>query len=218
VGETDKRLAGYIWSYIGGRAYMPLREVQKLQKDFGAATSIMVKFQGEPSEYTIKRIYNIPQVASIELISDTRKMLDEQMGFFWVMIGIMLTMGIALGGAIIFNGVMVNVTQRTREMATMRAVGLGNRMLSFMISLENILIAAIGVAAGIPLGDYISHLFFDAMSTSAEDIISFTLEILPRSYVIAAVMAVLIMLLSQIPAILQIANQNLATVTKEWNE
>ncbi|MFA5066181.1 MAG: FtsX-like permease family protein [Dehalococcoidia bacterium] len=218
VGETEKRLSGYIWSYIGGRAYMPLREVQKLQKDFGAATSIMVTFQGEPREYTIKRIYNIPQVASIELISDTRKMLDEQMGFFWVMIGIMLMMGIALGGAIIFNGVMVNVTQRTREMATMRAVGLGNRMLSFMISLENILIAVVGIAVGIPLGNYISHLFFEAMSTSAEDIISFTLEILPRSYVVAAAMAVVIMLVSQIPAIVQIANQNLATVTKEWNE
>ena len=76
----------------------------------------------------------------------------------------------------------------------------------------------IGVAAGIPLGSYVSHLFFQAMSTSAEDIISFTLEILPRSYIVAAVLAVLIMLISQIPAILQISNQNLATVTKEWSE
>ena len=218
VGETDKRVAGYIWSYVGGRAYLPLREVQKLQRDFGAATSIMVNFDGPPDDYTIKRIYNIPQVASIELTADTRKMVDEQMGFFWVMIGIMLLMGTALGAAIIFNGVMVNVTQRTREMATMRAVGLGDSMLSFMISLENILVAGIGIAAGIPLGAYISQMFFQAMSTSAEDIISFTLEILPRSYVIAAVAAVVIMLLSQIPAILQISHQNLATVTKEWNE
>jgi putative ABC transport system permease protein len=218
VGETDKRLAGYIWSYIGGRAYMPLREVQKLQRDFGAATAIMANFDGKPDAYTIKRIYNIPQVTSIELTADTRKMLDEQMGFFWVMIGIMLLMGTALGGAIIFNGVMVNVTQRTREISTMRAVGLGDRMLSFMISLENIIVAIIGVAVGLPLGAYISQLFFQAMSTSAEDIISFTLEILPRSYVIAATAAVVIMLLSQIPAIQQIRNQNLATVTKEWSE
>lgn len=218
VGETDKRLDGYIWSYIGGRAYMPLREVQKLQKDFGAATSIMVKFQGDTNEYTIKRIYNIPQVASIELTADTRKWLDEQMGFFWVMIGVMLLMGTALGAAIIFNGVMVNVTQRVREMAIMRAVGLGNRMLSFMISLENILIAIVGVAAGIPLGTYMSKVFFDAMSTNAEDIISFTLEISQRSYIVAAVMAILIMLVSQIPAILQIVNQDLATVTKEYSE
>jgi putative ABC transport system permease protein len=218
IGETDKRVAGYVWSYIGGRTYMPLREVQKLQRDFGAATSIMVKFDGPPDEYLIKRIYNIPQVASMELIADTRKAMDEQMGFFWVMISIMLLMGTALGGAIIFNGVMVNVTQRTREMATMRAVGLGDSMLSFMISLENILVAGIGIAIGIPLGTYISNFFFESMSTSAEDIISFTLEILPRSYVIAAVAAVVIMLLSQIPAIYQISHQNLATVTKEWNE
>ncbi|GEM_PF-628266 len=218
IGETDKKLVGYIWSYIGGRAYMPLREVQKLQRDFGAATAIMVKFDEPPSDYLIKRLYNIPQVASIELIADTRKALDEQMGFFWVMITIMLVMGSALGGAIIFNGVMVNVTQRTREMATMRAVGLGDRMLSFMISLENILISFIGIVIGIPLGAWISQAFFNAMSTSAEDIISFTLEILPRSYYIAAAAAVSLMLLSQIPAIWQISRQNLATVTKEWNE
>jgi putative ABC transport system permease protein len=216
VGETDVRLAGFVWSYVGGRGYMPLRETQALQRDYGAATAIMVKFQGEPSEYTIKRIYNIPQVASIEMVADTRKMLDEQMSFFWVMIGIMLLMGTALGSAIIFNGVMVNISQRTREMSTMRAVGLGDRMLSFMISLENILISFIGIAIGIPLGNYISHLFFNAMATSAEDIFTFTLEIMPRSYIIAAGAAVLIMLISQIPAIMQIRNQNLATVTKEW--
>jgi putative ABC transport system permease protein len=218
VGETDKKLAGYVWSYIGGRAYMPLREVQKLQRDFGAATAIMVKFDRPPGNDLIKRIYNIPQVASIELMSDTRKMLDEQMGFFWAMIGIMLLMGTALGAAIIFNGVMVNVTQRTREMAIMRAVGMGDRMLSFIISLENIVIALIGIAIGLPLGSYISHLFFQAMATSAEDIISFSLEILPRSYIIAAVIAVIIMLFSQVPAILQVTRQNLATVTKEWSE
>lgn len=219
VEETDKKLIGYVWSYVGGRAYMPLREVQKLQRDSGAATGIMVKFDGTPDSYTLKRIYDIPEVASIELIADTRKMIDAQMGFFWVMIGIMLLMGTALGGAIIFNGVMVNVTQRSREMAIMRAVGLGDKMLSFMISLENILVAAMGVAAGIPAGKYISQKFFDAMSSSAEDVISMSPpEISPRSLMIAVAAAVVIMLVSQIPAILTITGQNLATVTKEYGE
>jgi len=36
--------------------------------------------------------FKYSQVASIELTSDTKKMLDEQMSFFWVMIGIMLLM------------------------------------------------------------------------------------------------------------------------------
>jgi putative ABC transport system permease protein len=179
----------------------------------------MVTFDGPPDSYTIERIYNIPQVASIELTADTRKMINDQMSFFWVMIGIMLAMGTALGAAIIFNGVMVNVTQRSREMATMRAVGLGDRMLSFMISLENIIIAVIGVAIGIPLGKYISLKFFEAMSSSAEDVISMSPpDISMRSLIIAVAAAILIMLISQIPAILQITRQNLATVTKEYSE
>jgi putative ABC transport system permease protein len=219
MGETDKKLIGYVWSYIGGRAYMPLREVQRLIRDSGAATAAMVKFDGPPEEYTMQRLYNIPQVASIELVADTRKMLDEQMGFFWVMIGIMLSMGTALGAAIIFNGVMVNVTQRSREMATMRAVGLGDNMLSFMISLENIIIAVLGVIAGIPLGKFIAQKFFEASASSAEDVISMTPpDISVRSLVIAVTAAILIMLISQIPAILQITRQNLATVTKELGE
>ena len=219
IGETDMKLAGYVWSYIGGRAYMTLRDVQKLQRDSGAATGIMVKFDGPPDSYTIERINNMPQVASIELVADTRKMLDEQMSFFWVMIGIMLAMGATLGAAIIFNGVMVNVTQRAREMATMRAVGLGDRMLSFMISLENIFIAAMGVVIGIPLGKYISLQFFEAMSTNAEDVFSMSPpEISARSFITAVVAAVLIMLISQLPAIMQITRQNLATVTKEYSD
>jgi putative ABC transport system permease protein len=134
------------------------------------------------------------------------------------MIGFMLMMGASLGAAIIFNGVTVNIMQRTREMATMRAVGLGDRMLTSMISLENILIGMLGVLAGIPAGRYVSEAFFNAMSTSAEDVISMTLTLSMRSYIIACGLALVILLVSQLPAILQIRAQNLATVTKEWSE
>jgi putative ABC transport system permease protein len=218
VGETDKRLDGYVWSYMGGRAFLPFREAQKLQRDYGAATGVMVTFQGTPDEELLKKIYHMPQVASVELSADFRKMMDEMMGFFWIMIGFMLMMGASLGAAIIFNGVTVNIMQRTREMATMRAVGLGDRMLTSMISLENILIGMLGVLAGIPAGRYVSEAFFNAMSTSAEDVISMTLTLSMRSYIIACGLALVILLVSQLPAILQIRAQNLATVTKEWSE
>jgi hypothetical protein len=56
------------------------------------------------------------------------------------------------------------------------------------------------------------------MSTSAEDVISMTLTLSMRSYIIACGLALVILLVSQLPAILQIRAQNLATVTKEWSE
>lgn len=218
VGDTEKRLAGYIQTSMGARAFMPLREVQKLQHNLGVATGVYVKFNGPPSEETLKRLYNIPQVASVELVSDTRALMDEMMGFFWVMIGFMLMMGITLGVAIIFNGVTINVLQRTREMAVMRAIGLGDIALVNMLSLENFLIGIAGVAMGIPMGQWVARMFMEASQRGAEDVFSIVLTILPRSYIIAVAVALVVLLISQIPALLQVYRQNLATVTKEWSE
>ena len=218
VGETEKRLAGYIQTSMGARAFMPLREVQKLQHNLGAATGVFVKFDGPPSSELLKRMYDMPQVASVELVSDTRALMDEMIGFFWVMIGFMLMMGVTLGVAIIFNGVTINVLQRTREMAVMRAVGLGDFALVNMLSLENFLIGLVGIAMGIPLGRWVARLFMEASQRGAEDVFSIVLTILPRSYIIAVAVALVVLLISQIPALLQVYRQNLATVTKEWSE
>jgi putative ABC transport system permease protein len=218
VGETEKQLAGFVDTYIGGQIYMPLEDVQKMVREPGAATSVLLTFDGTPSFMLLKKLYNIPQVASIEFANDVQKMIDEMMGFFWVFIGVMLAMGAALGFAIIFNGVTVNVLQRTREIAIMRAVGTGNRMLTAMLTLENLAIGLIGIVIGIPAGKYISKYFFESMSTSTEDVVSMSLTIFPRTYIIAVIAALVILIVSQLPAIRQVTHLSLATATKDWSE
>ena len=104
--------------------------------------------------------------------------MDEMMGFFWVMIGFMLMMGVTLGVAIIFNGVTINVLQRTREMAVMRAIGLGDIALVNMLSLENFLIGIAGVGMGIPMGHWVARMFLEASQSGAEDVFSITFNIL----------------------------------------
>jgi putative ABC transport system permease protein len=218
VGQTEKTLTGYIFTYLGGRVYMPLQDAQRMVRDPGSTTGILLKFEGQPSPELLKRLYRVPQVASVELVDDTKKLIDEMMGFFWVMITIMLLMGCALGIAIIFNGVTVNVLQRKREVATMRAVGMGDTALTAIISIENWIIGCIGVLIGMPMGYYIADLFMKQMSTSAEDVVSMNLVVFPRSYAIAVIAALIVLIVSQMPAIRSIIRQNLATVTKEWNE
>jgi putative ABC transport system permease protein len=218
VGETEKQLAGFADTYIGGQIYMPLEDAQKMVRQPGTATSVLLTFDGTPSFILLKKLYNIPQIASIEFADDVQKMIDEMMGFFWVFIGVMLAMGAALGIAIIFNGVTVNVLQRTREIAIMRAVGTGNRMLTAMFTLENFAIGLIGIIMGIPAGRYISEYFFKSMSTSTEDVVSMTLTIFPRTYIIAVISALVILIISQIPAIRQVTQLSLATATKDWSE
>ncbi len=218
VGQTDATITGFVDIPIGARTFMPINEVQKLIREPGTATSIFVKFHDKPSNELMRRLYNVPGVAAVELASETRELIDQQMGFFWVFIGAMLIMGGALGTAIIFNGVTVNVLQRTREIAIMRALGIGRVGLALMLSLENLAIGCFGIVLGIPIGRVLSQAFFNSMMTSTEDLFSFSLVIYPRSYVVAIVFALIMLLISQIPAMRQVNRLSLATATKEWAE
>ena len=215
VGETEKQLIGIVDTPFASKVFMPLREAQEMLRTPGVATSVMLTFNEQPSYNLIKRLYNLPQTASIQFAEDTRNFINELMGFFWVFIGIMLIMGVTLGVAIIFNGVTTNILQRKREIAIMRAIGLSRTRLTLILALENLVIGCMGVIIGIPLGYYISGYF---MATQDTEIFSMSTVIFPRTYIIAAISAFIILLLSHIPAIKQIYRLSLATVTKDWSE
>ena len=214
VGETEKRLVGFIDEPLGGRAFMPLEEAQDMLRTPGAVTSVFVRFDGAPSATLLKRIYNLPGVASIEFAGGMRQFFEEMMGLFWVSIGIMLAMGFALGMAIIFNGATINVLERRREIAIMRAVGMGRRRLGLILTLENLLIGSLGIAMGLPIGYYVANYF---MSQVSSEMMTMAAVIYPRSYVIACLSALVILLVSQIPAIRQVSRMSLPTVTKDWS-
>ena len=218
VGQTEKRLDGYVNIYFGGRAYMPLREVQKITRQYGEISGIMIEFDGEPSSTLLDKLYNIPKASSIEFQSDFQKLLDEQMAFFWVFIGVMLLMGTALGAAIIFNSVTVNVLQRLREIALMRAVGLKAGMLNIMFTIENLSIGVVGVLLGIPGGRFIADYYMSTVGSGSEETASMPLIIFPRTYVIAVFFALAILIVSQIPALRQVNRLSLSTAIKDWYE
>lgn len=217
VGDAEVGFAGYAETLMSSRAFMRLEDVQRLVNAPGTATGVLIAFDGPPSPQLLKRIYSTPGVSSVELIADTRQYIDDQMGFMWAFIGVMLAMGACLGGAIIFNTATVNVLQRTREIAVMRVIGMRARWISTVLTIENLAAACLGIIAGIPWGYRVADYFFSTMATS-EEVGGFTLSIFPRTYIIAVLSALAIMLLSQIPAIRQVQKLSLSTALKDWYE
>jgi putative ABC transport system permease protein len=144
--------------------------------------------------------------------------MDEQMAFMWAFIIFMLIMGVSLGGAIIFNSVTVNVLQRTRELAMMKVIGRGNAFITSMITMENLLVGLVGAGIGIPLGLYVAQIFMDTVNASAEEAMSLNIVVAPESYIFAIAVALIMLLVSQIPALRQVRRMSLTTALKDWYE
>jgi putative ABC transport system permease protein len=197
--------------------YLPIDTAQRL---FGSALNLPVRpatgiqLQVEPRYLDVvkQELYDLPHAAAVELTRDTKADLDKQMAFTYAFIGTMLTFGIGLAFAIVFNTLSVNILERTRELAAMRTLGLRRAQLTTMATIENVLTAALGLLVGIPLG-YLECIWFVRLFQS--ETVSLELIIYPRTYAWIIVGTVFVVLLSQIPALRWINRLDLAKATKE---
>jgi ABC-type lipoprotein release transport system permease subunit len=160
------------------------------------------------------QVSTLDEIRSINFGYDMQQSVRLTLNTFNIVIGVFIIFACLLASAAIFTTIYVNFQERSREIATMLTLGLSDQEYLYIISLENILQSIVGIIGGIPPGlllaewilDNILRLFYFKISVN-----SFTWIILWGGVLI-------VVLLSQVPAVLQVVRLNLAEVTKEISE
>ena len=132
----------------------------------------------------------------------------ELMDFFGV---VLLGFGAALAFVVVFTTFTANVTERTREIATMRTIGEDNLRLTVMITLENLAIAVAAIPLGIWLGIQAANGLFAYFDIEGFELRAY---IYPESIVQICLLMLGVMLLSEIPPVRRIFRLDLAEATK----
>lgn len=220
VGRTA-RVAGFVWESIGTVAYLPLDEMRQLFREDlplppGAVSGVRLKVDPDYLPVIKERLLNLPGAAAVNVLTEMRKMLDDLMALARNLFAIMLLFGMALAFSIVFNMITINVLERSSEVATMRTLGLGRWKIVGMITLENMLTAAVGIILGLPAGRWMVSAFIKAAASEEQmELFAFKTVVFPRTYLIAAAAIVIVVLISQLPALSHVNRLNLARATKE---
>ena len=90
----------------------------------------------------------------------------------------------ALAFVVLFNLSNINITERQREIATIKVLGFYRRETSSYVFRENMVLTLLGSLVGLPFG-YLLHRF--VMSQIKIDLVSFNVRIAAVSYIIAVV-------------------------------
>ncbi len=156
----------------------------------------------------------LPGAPTVEYTEELKELVRELSELFFVFVGIMLAFGVALGFAIIFNTITINTLERRRELATMRTIGSSVGRLGTMLTVENVLMGVLGVLVGLPLGYAISLYFATLFSNELFDMPT---VIYTRTYGIAALGALLVILLAEVPSIRFVRRLDLPAVVREMS-
>jgi putative ABC transport system permease protein len=156
----------------------------------------------------------LERLAGVARVTDQRvaeAQVTDLMSLFSGFSLVMLLFGAALAAAILFNTASISVIERRRELATMRALGERMGRLSWLVTVENGLLALGGLVVGFPVALACLWSFLQLFST---DLFSIPYWLYPRTVILLVVGVLLVMLLAQAPALRGVASMNVAEAAK----
>ncbi|NNL13167.1 MAG: ABC transporter permease [Acidimicrobiia bacterium] len=213
TGTFQAEVAGFIEEPIGTMAYASRSYLEDITGSAVPATAALIRYT-EAGDVTAVRAALVEQ-DSVAAFEDANALYDtaqQYMVFFYVFVGVMLVFGGAMAFALIFSAMSVNIAERTREVATLLAVGTERRQISRMITAENMTVAIVGIPLGLLAGFVTAG---QAMASFESDLFAFDLYIRPSTFVISALAILIVALLSQWPGLRAIGRLEIAKIVKE---
>jgi len=175
-------------------------------------TSVMTMF--DPTVNRAAILTGLKDIPGVVYLEDSRTLFDviqQEFALFDTFIGIMFIFGSVMAFSLMFNTISINVAERSTEFATLKASGMSNRTIAWMVADENLLLTAVGIIPGILLGIWISGLL---MATYNSDAFNFELTTRPLTLALAAASILVIALLSLVPGIRSIKRLDIAAVVR----
>jgi len=161
IGDTIEvlnqpfRICGIVPHGKGGRKFLPLATMQDLIGAEGRASVFYVKLDNPANlEVTTKAIQEIPGMEKYAVRSMQEylsMMTPDNLPGFNVAIEIVIGIAVIVGFLVIFQSMYTAVMERTREIGILKSLGASKLYIVNVVLRETLLLAAIGIIAGIIL-------------------------------------------------------------------
>jgi len=170
--------------YLGLAAYMELSELNRLVGVGSAVSGALLLTDSRSDESLTRALRERPQVASIasqeRVIASFRETMDRSMLTFTLILTVFAGV-IAFG--VVYNAARISLSERDRELASLRVLGLTRGEISFILLGELALLTLVAIPIGFLLGSLASAGLVQVYQT---DLYRFPLVLGRRVFGIAA--------------------------------
>ena len=167
LGEKGENLLvkGVVPQYVGLNAFMVDTELQRFLRQGEISTSMLVKMDQSEVGQIKSKYRNASNVSSIESLKDTGDKIRKMMDSFGFTVWLLAILGGITGFALIYNSSIISLSERKRELASLRVLGMTPREVLRVITSEQWTLFAFGILLGIPLAYGLDFSMAQSMST-----------------------------------------------------
>jgi putative ABC transport system permease protein len=195
--EVTAVVAAVTDSFFGLCAYADIRYLSRLLGEAEVANSVLGALQpGTTPEALLDELKRRPTVVGIGERLRAFTLMEESFGeTMGAMIGVMVLFSGTIAFGSVLNAALVSLSERQREVATLRTLGYLAGQVAKLFAGESLLLNGTGILAGLVGGVGLAHLLSIAYST---ELYRFPAVILPGTLSFSAVLVALFVIAAQL--------------------
>lgn len=183
--ELSAVMSGICENYIFNYAYV---DRQTYEEALGPLTfkNLYVNLPQEADVHEVSAaLMNLEHVASVQVNADMLVRFSSMMSSMNYIVFVVIGCAAALAFIVLYNLNNINITERIREIATIKVLGFYRNETSSYVFRENTVLTAMGCALGLVLGKLL-HIY--VMHEVDIDMISFDVHVRPVSYLLSVLL------------------------------
>lgn len=179
--ELHLKVTGIFENHVYNYIFIAPETLEKQLSQKVIYNAAYINFEEDTDIYKASaEISKDENVAAITLLEDLKVRLSNMMSSLNYIVLLVIICAAGLAFIVIYNLTNINITERLREIATIKVLGFFRNETSAYVLRENITLTSIGIIFGLGLG-VLLHRF--VMQQIVVDMVSFRVKILPMSFV-----------------------------------
>ncbi len=165
-GEIRAKVSAVCENYMGHYLYMSPDTYQKLfdrKPEYNAVCFRMKKGQEDQLEAVGEKILATDGAFSMKYVAEIQGQVDAMLTSLDSVMGVIVLFAGMLAFVVLYNLNNINITERRRELATLKVLGFYDLEVAEYVYRENILLTIFGAAAGCVLGNLLHRFVIETV-------------------------------------------------------
>ena len=186
--EMTVKITAVMENYVNNYLYLSEDTMESFSGGNLEKKTIYVNLKEDADPHALAAtIMELEETASVDVNQDTVERVGSMMESLNIIVVIVIICAAGLAFIVLYNLTNINITERIREIATIKVLGFFKRETESYVFRENLLLTVLGMFPGLVLGKFL-HAF--VMSQIQIDLIAFDTRVAPVSYLYSAILTV----------------------------
>jgi ABC-type antimicrobial peptide transport system, permease component len=178
--DVTVKIGGIMLNYVGNCLYMTAETYRAITGEEPYFDSCLaVRKEGEDTFETGAKLRQQEGVTYVAVIAEFEQRISSMLERLNVIVVLVIVCSAALAFIVLYNLTNITITERLREIATIKVLGFRSVETAIYVFRENLMLTVVGALCGVPLGQLLLEFL---MSKIQVDMVSFRTHVEWKSY------------------------------------